>query len=65
MFHVGGRGGTVIHGVYGHPRPFWEQGLRLDEIGVNAIFVHSGALDSATIERRGQRGARCSPNSPR
>ena len=41
----------MIHGVYGHPRPFWEQGLRLDEMGVNAIFVHSGALDSATIQR--------------
>jgi hypothetical protein len=42
---------AMIHGIYGHPGPLWEQELRLDEMGINAIFVHSGALDTATISR--------------
>ena len=42
---------AMIHGIYGHPGPLWEQELRLDEMGINAIFVHSGTLDTATISR--------------
>ena len=45
---------AVIRGVYGHPKPFWDLGLKLNECGVNAIFVHSGSLDQTTIQRARQ-----------
>ena len=47
-----------IRGIYGHPGPLWEKGVRLDEIGVNAVFVHSGAVDSATVARVRDEGCR-------
>ena len=37
---------AVFRGVYGHPRPFWDQGIRLDECGINAVFIHSGSVAS-------------------
>lgn len=40
-----------IRGVYGHPQPLWEKGYRLDELGVNAIFVHSGSIKPDMITR--------------
>lgn len=46
----------MIRGVYGHPQPFWERGIKLDECGVNAVFIHSGSLDEATIERARREG---------
>lgn len=42
---------AMIRGVYAHPGPIWDKGLRLDEPGINAVFVRSVSLDSATIER--------------
>ena len=42
---------TLMLGVYAHPGPIWEKGLRLDELGINAVFIRSVALDSAAIER--------------
>ncbi|MCC7262653.1 MAG: hypothetical protein IT369_09050, partial [Candidatus Latescibacteria bacterium] len=41
----------MIRGAYAHPGEFWNTGARLDEFGINAIFVHSGGLDSATVAR--------------
>ncbi|MBI92849.1 MAG: hypothetical protein CME05_06490, partial [Gemmatimonadaceae bacterium] len=41
----------MTRGTYGHPRSFWEQGLRLDEYGVNAVFIHGASLDAQTVER--------------
>ena len=38
-------------GVYGHPKPLWNKGYTLPELGINAIFVHSGSIDSALITR--------------
>ncbi|MBT8299206.1 MAG: hypothetical protein KJO52_12805, partial [Maribacter sp.] len=32
-----------IRGVYGNPKPFWDKELNLNNLGVNAIFVHSGS----------------------
>ena len=49
---------TVIRGVYGHPRPFWDQGIRLDDCGINAVFIHSGGIDPATIQRARDEGCR-------
>jgi len=40
-----------IRGVYGNPQPFWEKGIKLSELGVNAIFVHSGAITQDMITR--------------
>jgi hypothetical protein len=48
----------MIRGVYGHPGPLWNLGLRLDECGVNAIFVHSGSLDGETLARARAEGCR-------
>ncbi|WPP51442.1 family 10 glycosylhydrolase [Catalinimonas niigatensis] len=42
---------TSIRGIYGNPAPLWEKGYRLDELGVNAIFVHSGSIDRKMMER--------------
>jgi hypothetical protein len=47
-----------IRGVYGHPQALWDKGLRLDELGVNAVFVHSGAVDTATVERAQAEGCK-------
>ncbi|MHB9026480.1 MAG: hypothetical protein ACYC7E_20285 [Armatimonadota bacterium] len=43
--------GEILRGVYAHPGPFWETGARLDEYGVNAVFIHSGSLNEATVQR--------------
>ncbi len=40
-----------IRGVYGHPKPLWDKGFTLPELGVNAVFVHGGSIDSALMER--------------
>jgi hypothetical protein len=47
-----------VLGTYGHPRSFWERGARLDEYGVNAVFIHSGALDAETVARAREEGCR-------
>jgi hypothetical protein len=47
---------AMIRGTYAHPAPFWERGARLDEYGVNAVFVHSGGLDEATVRRARDEG---------
>ncbi len=38
-----------IRGIYGNPKPFWDQEISLRELGVNAVFVHSGAIDQQMI----------------
>jgi hypothetical protein len=40
-----------IRGIYGNPKPFWDQNIRLVDLGVNAIFVHSGAISEKMVER--------------
>lgn len=40
-----------IRGVYGNPKPIWEKGFQLHELGVNAVFVHSGSITSQMISR--------------
>jgi hypothetical protein len=46
----------VTCGVYGHPGDFWGKGYSLEELGVNAVFVHSGSIDSALVERAKSEG---------
>lgn len=40
-----------IRGIYGNPKPLWDKGLKLSELGVNAIFVHSGSIDQPMMDR--------------
>ncbi len=42
---------TIIHGIYGSPTPFWDKGYRLDELGVNAIFVRGSSISQPMIDR--------------
>jgi hypothetical protein len=40
-----------IRGIYGNPEPFWSNGIKLSDLGVNAIFVHGGAVTAPMVER--------------
>jgi hypothetical protein len=46
----------TIKGIYGHPQPLWNNGYNLNELGINAIFIHSGSIDSAMIKRARKEG---------
>jgi hypothetical protein len=48
----------AIRGTYADPRPFWAKGLRLDDYGINALFVHSGSIRAELIERASAEGAK-------
>lgn len=45
-----------IRGVYGNPTPFWDQGIDLRDLGVNAVFVHSGAINQKMVKRARDEG---------
>jgi hypothetical protein len=47
-----------IRGIYGSPEPLWKKDLRLDSLGVNAIFVHHGAINQEMIKRARAEGAK-------
>jgi hypothetical protein len=42
---------VAIRGTYGSPNLFWKKGLHLKEYGINAIFVHSGAINEQLMKR--------------
>ncbi len=44
--------------MYSNPAPFWEKGANLRDYGVNALFVHGGAITSQLMARAGEEGAR-------
>ncbi len=46
-----------ILGIYGSPQPLWDKGYKLNELGVNAIFVHSGSISHDMISRSRSEGA--------
>ncbi|MCW5979885.1 MAG: hypothetical protein KIT09_17525 [Bryobacteraceae bacterium] len=46
-----------IRGTYADPKAFWAAGARLDDYAINAIFVHSGSITPALIERAKAEGA--------
>lgn len=46
-----------IRGTYSSPASFWKTGARLDDYGINAIFVHSGSITSEMITRAAAEGA--------
>ncbi|HMG92343.1 MAG TPA: hypothetical protein VK589_19935 [Chryseolinea sp.] len=45
-----------IRGIYGSPEPFWKKNLRLDQLGVNAIFIHSGSINELMMKRAKSEG---------
>ena len=42
---------TEIRGVYGNPKPLWDKGFNLKDLGVNAVFVHSGSINQEMISK--------------
>src|SRR5688500_20053158 len=40
-----------IRGIYGSPDPFWKKNLRLDQLGVNAVFIHDGSINDSMMKR--------------
>jgi hypothetical protein len=40
-----------IRGIYGTPDAFWKKDIRLDELGVNAIFIHSGSINDNMMKQ--------------
>ena len=45
-----------IRGIYGHPRPLWDKGFALSDLGINAVFVHSGSIDEKMIQKARSEG---------
>ena len=41
----------MIYGAFGHPGRLWQQGNRLGDLGINAVFIGSSEIDQQTIER--------------
>ena len=48
----------MMYGVFGHPGRLWQQGNRLGDFGINAVFIGSGEIDQQTIERTRAEGCR-------
>jgi hypothetical protein len=40
-----------IRGIYGHPQPLWDKGYELSELGINAVFLHSGSITREMMDR--------------
>ena len=49
---------SLTLGAYASPKTFWQRGARLDDYGINAVFVHFGSIDDALIGRARSEGAR-------
>ncbi|MBX3742151.1 MAG: hypothetical protein KF712_14230 [Akkermansiaceae bacterium] len=48
----------IIRGTYAHPKAFWDTGAKLDEYGVNAVFIHGKGIDDATFKRAKAEGCK-------
>ena len=46
-----GQSKIMIRGIYGSPQPFWERGIKIADLGVNAVFIHSGSIDHTLIKK--------------
>ena len=40
-----------IRGIYGSPEPFWKKNIKLNDLGVNAAFIHDGAITESIMKR--------------
>lgn len=48
----------AIKGVYGNPKPLWDKGYHLSNLGVNAIFVHSGSISHDMVNKAKSEGVK-------
>jgi hypothetical protein len=47
---------VTIRGVYGNPTPLWDKDLNLQDLGVNAVFIHSGSISHDILNRARSEG---------
>jgi len=47
---------ATIKGIYGNPNPFWDKELDLNQLGVNAIFIHSGSINQTILNKARSEG---------
>ncbi len=40
-----------IRGIYGHPQLFWDKGYNLNELNVNAVFLHHKSITDTFMHR--------------
>ena len=52
------RKSVLVRGAYSSPQPFWDRGARLDEYGINAVFVNEGSIQPELIRRVRAEGAK-------
>jgi hypothetical protein len=45
-----------VRGIYGNPQALWDKGYQLNELGINAIFVRSGAIHHDLLKRARSEG---------
>ena len=45
-----------VRGIYGNPKPLWDKGFTLPELGINSVFVHSGSINAEMMERAKNEG---------
>ena len=45
-----------IRGIYGSPNVFWTKGQNLDQLGVNAVFMHGKSINKKIADRLKQEG---------
>jgi hypothetical protein len=48
----------AVRGTYATPKAFWDQGAKLDDYGINAVFVHAGSINTELMRRATGEGAR-------
>jgi len=53
---AGNPGKFEIRGIYGSPNAFWDNGISLDQLNVNAVFVNWKAINEMMMERAGKEG---------
>ena len=47
-----------IKGIYGSPQKLWDKGLSLNELGVNAIFLHDKSISDMLMSRARKEGVK-------
>ncbi len=49
---------VMIRGTYAHPKAFWDTGARLNDYGINAVFIHGASIDEETFTRAKAEGCK-------
>jgi hypothetical protein len=47
-----------IKGIYGSPQKLWDKGFKLNELGVNAIFLHDNSITAELMSRAKKEGVK-------